>query len=236
MTKRVMAVAAIAMAVLLGACGVEKPYETLDGKKMGATSSTVPVSTPATISCTKVKPFGWKVTPTEQQVIDVVRADKVPAVPGTKAAPGARTDQRFFATIDDYLTYAKLTDDTARRTVMQSAGFRIGVNAQFLKAPKPYEVQSLVFRDASAAAAYAAQRIEGICPTAGATVVRLSPNNGIAYQGPDGRAIAEFVLGDEAVTLTLGAPVKGDKLAQLQDWYQAWVDAIGSGPAKPVTS
>lgn len=235
MTKRGMAIAAIAMAMLVSACGVEKPYETLDGKKVGATSSTVPVSTPATIGCAKVKPFGWKVTPTKQQVIDVVRADKVPAVSGTTAAPGARTDQRFFATVDDYLTYAKLTDDAARRTVMESAGFRIGVYAQFLKAPKPYEVQSLVFRDAGAAVAYTAQRISTICPTAGATLIRLSPSNGIAYQGPDGRATAEFVLGDEAVSLTLGAPVQGNKMIALQRWYQAWVDAIGSGPAKPVT-
>ncbi len=236
MTKRGAAIAVVAMAVVLGACGVEKPYETLDGEKVRATSSTVPVSTPATIGCTKVKPFGWKVTPTKQQVIDVVRADEVPSVSGEEAAPGARTDQRFFATIDEYLAYANLTEDTARRTVMESAGFRIGVYAQFLKAPKPYEVQSLVFRDASAAAAYAAQRIENLCPTAGATVFRLTPTNGIAYQGPDGRAIAEFVLGDEAVTLTLGAPVKGNKIVLLQHWYQSWVDAIGSGPAEPVTS
>ena len=216
---------------LLAACGVEKPYEPIDGP---TTSVQVLAGDRTTVACEEIKPFTWKVAPADGPAVELIRADDVPPVPETDGT-GASTSSIDFESIGVFLGQARATDEEDRRAVMESAGYQTGVFADFADAPIPFKVQALRFRDAAAAVAYAAQHMTAVCPEAGATVTRLDEDGGVAYVDSEGKGIAIFVLGDEEITLIVPGDVSGDKVDLLQRWHAAWLDEHATGPAVTVT-
>lgn len=230
MRTRAMAMVLV-VSGLLAACGVEKPYEPLEGP---TTSVEVLAGDRTTVSCPDLRPFTWKVAPVDRVAVDAIRADDVPPVPGTDET-GARTSSIDFQTADVFLGQASAPDEEDRRAVMASAGFQTGVFADFADAPIPFKVQALRFRDPAAAVAYAAQHMTAVCPEAGGTVTRLSEDGGIVYLDSLETGVAIFVLGDEEITLIVPGEIEGDKVELLQQWHRAWLDERATGPAVTVT-
>lgn len=230
MRTRAMAMVLV-VSGLLAACGVEKPYEPIDGP---TTSVQALAGDRTLVACKDLKPFAWKVAPADGPAVDDIRADDVVPVPGTDGT-GARTSSIDFQSIDVFLSQARATDEDARRAVMESAGFQTGVFADFADAPIPFKVQALRFRDSAAAVAYAAQHMTAVCPEAGATVTRLSEDGGMVYLDGLETGVAIFVLGDEEITLIIPGDVEGDKVDILQRWYEAWLAEHATGPAVTVT-
>ena len=186
------------------------------------------------VSCAALDPGSWSAAPTEADLPFEIAAGKAPGLAGGPS--GAPASPGVYKTADEFLAQSNVPDPVERKRVMDEAGYRGGVEAEWSGDPT-YTMQVLRFADAPSAARYVMARLPSLCGHGGTQdgVTMLRDGDGIMWTDPLGATHGEFIFGGSQVSLTSCGGCAPVSLDELQAWHDEFVAAYAAGPPAPIS-